>query len=353
MKDFNKNSELIAKFLAGESSLTEKEELFARTKEDRENQAFFEDMEEVWKNVEGAESSPFEADMDAAWAKIDEGVRNQESGVSGGTSGFENEARVVEMRPRKFRWSMAAAVLALLAAGAWWMGQGVPEPVLVAVQTVEGEQKEINLPDGSTVWLNENSRLAYLEDFTKRDVELEGEAFFDVERSEEHPFQIMSGDATTTVLGTSFNVRAYPNEEQVEVTVETGTVELAVAKKKADKIEKVKAVRLPAGTSGVVYKKEEKVEKVEEKISNAISWKTMRLDFDEDSMKEVISILERHFDADIQVSNNMIFDCPYTSSFDQPNLDEILMVIGASVGFEVEKNGGAYELVGNGCPPNN
>jgi ferric-dicitrate binding protein FerR (iron transport regulator) len=362
VKDFDHNSDLIAKFLAGESSLAEKEELFAWTKESQENKAFFESMEDVWNMTEGAEPSPFEADMGSAWAAIDDATAVQQQPkewveMDSPDIFQEHKAadlangKVVQMRPRKFRWSIAAAVLVLLAAGVWWMGQGANAPTMVAVQTAVGEKKEINLPDGSTVWLNENSKLAYHEDFEKRNVELEGEAFFDVERNEASPFKIQSGDATTTVLGTSFNVRAYPQEAKVEVTVETGVVELAVADKAKNTVKET--VRLPKGTSGVVYKKEKKVEKVEEKISNANSWQTLRLEFDEDSMKDVISILERHFGTNIEVSNSLIFECPYTSSFDQPNLDEILMVIGASVGFEVEKKGNIYELVGEGCKPNN
>ena len=354
VKDFDQYSELIAKFLAGESSLAEKEELFSWTKEDQANQQFFEEMEQVWSMTEGADTSPFEADMDTAWAMIDQStvsssqsaVRSRQSAI-GGQSFDQSSAKVIPLSKKFSRWSIAAAILLLAAFGLWWMGQQPRVPLMVEVQTVEGEKKEIPLPDGSKVWLNENSKLSYPENFAERNVALEGEAFFDVEPMEESPFTISSGEATTSVLGTSFNVRAYPKEEKIEVTVETGTVALAVTNQAAT------TVKLPAGTSGIVHKKEATVERVEEKLQNAVAWKTLKLDFDEDLMKDVITTLERYFGTEIKVSNEMILECRFTSPFDQPNLDEILEVVSASVGVEIKKDGSYYILMGNGCEPDN
>ncbi|HFA49099.1 MAG TPA: DUF4974 domain-containing protein [Bacteroidetes bacterium] len=349
MKEFDKYSVLIGKFFAGEASLAEKEDLFAWTKKDPANRAFFEETEQVWKMVDGAETTPFEADMDSAWAKIDAAVDTPEYGsqptalqVENGTAG--RSAKVVPLPKRMMRWSIAAAVLALLGLGLWWANRSAPQqPAFVEIQTLENEKKEITLPDSSHVWMNENSKIAYDQHFAKRKINLEGEAFFEVERMEESPFEIRSGEATTTVLGTSFNVRAYPKEEKIEVTVKTGKVALAVTKKEAS------AVILPAGTSGIVYKKEKKVEKVEAKSANADAWKTLRLDFDETPMKEVVLTLERYFGKEIKVANKAMLNCPYTSTFDQPDLDGILSVIGGSLGFEaVEKNGG-YIIEGGSC----
>lgn len=352
VKDFDQYSELIAKFLAGESSLSDKEALFAWTQEDEANRQFYEEIEQVWNMTNGADAAPFDTDLDDAWAKIDRGTGPSANQLPTNLPPLPEElepssARIVPLSKRIQHWRVAAAILLLAVAGLWWTTQQTAAPSLVEIQTLSGEKKEISLPDGSHVWLNENSRLVYAEDFTIRNLNLEGEAFFAVERMEESPFTISSGEATTQVLGTSFNVRAYPLEENIEVTVETGKVALALAANAEA------AVELPAGTSGIVIKKEERVERIEEKISNALAWKTLKLDFDDDPMEEVISTLERYFGTEIIVTDQRINACPYTSTFDQPDLDSILDIIGASVGFEVRKEGAKYFLEGGGCQLDN
>ncbi len=345
MKDIDKYSELIAKFLAGDSSLAEKEKLFAWTSAEEEHQEFFEQMEQVWNMAEGADTSPFEADMDAAWSKID---NETSSAVSESAKDFDRSAtKIIPLSKRIVRWSVAAAILLLVGAGLRWLAQGSDSPTYVEIETHENEKKEILLPDGSQIWLNENSKIVYDEKFVERKIELAGEAFFEVEHLDKKPFEIISGGATTTVLGTSFNVRAYPKEEKIEVTVETGTVALATTNNTAA------PVKLPAGTSGVVYKKEKRVEMVEDKISNATSWKTMHLTFDETLIKDVITTLERFFGTEIQVSNEMIYECTLNSTFDNPDLNEILDVIGASIEVDIQKNHETYLLVGKGCRPDN
>ncbi len=345
MKDFDKYSELTAKFLAGESSLPEQEELFAWTSAEQEHQAFFEQMEQVWKVAEGAAAPPFEADMEAAWSKIDD--KTSEAVPENTGDHYRSATKVIPLSKRIVRWSAAAAILLLCGAGLWWIAQSSSSPVYAEIETPENEKKEMLLPDGSQVWLNGNSKIVYNQNFAERKVELEGEAFFEVEHLGGKPFEIASGGATTTVLGTSFNVRAYPAEEKIEVTVETGKVALAIANDAAPPVE------LPAGTSGVVFKKEQRIERVEEKINNATSWKTMQLTFDETLIKDVITTLERFFGTEIQVSNEMIYECTLNSTFDDPDLNEILNVIGASIDVDVQKSREAYLLVGKGCRPDN
>ena len=93
--------------------------------------------------------------------------------------------------------------------------------------TFKNDIRLISLPDGTRVWLNQNSQLEYPEHFSdnERNVSLKGEAFFEVKRDPSRPFVITSGVIKTTVLGTSFNIKAY-NEKQPEVNVRTGKVKV-------------------------------------------------------------------------------------------------------------------------------
>ena len=338
MNLIEKYSELTAKYLAGETAPTEEQELFAWADADPANQRLFEELVATWAIADGTVAAPFEADTATAWKKV-------ESAISKGNSlAVERPApKVVSLSKIIRRWSVAAAVLFAVAAATWWLNRQPEQAQLVEVQTLDHEKKLVTLPDSSHVWLNENSRLVYNPRFEQRHVTLEGEAFFEVERLVEHPFEITSGDATTTVLGTSFNVRAYPAEEKIEVTVKTGKVALAVTKKKDS------PVLLTPGETGVFDKKEEKVEVATLELDNADAWKTQKLAFDDEKMAQVVASLERYFDVDIEVSDAALLECPYTSNFDQPDLDAILTVIGSTIGFEFSKKEGRYLLAGKGC----
>lgn len=126
--------------------------------------------------------------------------------------------------------SIAAAAVVLLAVGlALFYQRGITNLVnpvqQVAANCKAGEHRQISLPDGTKVWLSPSSRIIYPNRFeNKREVSLSGEAFFEVVHDTKHPFIISSGRMRTVVLGTSFNVRAYPKAPSVEVTVVSGKV---------------------------------------------------------------------------------------------------------------------------------
>lgn len=318
--------------------------MFAWTDADASHQRLFEEWTQVWALTEGAATSPFEADLGAAWAKVDAAISEGKP-----LQAERPSTKIVHLSKTMRRWSVAATILLGIAAFAWWMNHSKPaEAQLVEVHTFDHEKKQVTLPDSSHVWLNENSKLAYDPSFEKRHVNLEGEAFFEVERIVERPFEISSGNATTTVLGTSFNVRAYAAEEKIEVTVKTGKVALASNKTKGS------PVLLTPGETGVFDKKEEKVTVAVREEENADAWKTQQLRYDDDKMAQVIASLERYFNVKIEVSNPALLECPYTSSFEpqgngQPELEVILAVIGSTIGFEFSKIDGQYLLTGKGC----
>lgn len=349
MNHFDKYSELIAKQLAGQASPNELQELSAWAASDPAHQQYVEDLSEAWALAGEAPAAPFEPDLDAAWLRIEAGIGEGQDQAPA-TQPEPIVRAIYPGRQGRHRLWAAAAAIALCAVAAWWLLGKTPTlaaPELVEVKTGTGQKQAITLPDGSEVWLNENSRLAYAPIFEARNVVLEGEAFFEVEKMPNRPFEITTGGATTTVLGTSFNVRAYPAEGKVEVTVKTGKVALAQTKRKES------PVYIAPGESGVFDKQSEKVTVAVKEIENADSWKTLRLSFDDEKMADVITSLERYFGVEIETENPLILDCPYTSSFEEPNLDHILTIIGSTIGFEFTAQGNRYVLSGKGCAPSN
>lgn len=282
---------LIGKYLSGNMSASEKEELMSWAEAETSNQKVLDEMIEVWGTTADAEPS-FEPDVEAAWSKVDKRLPSVDIRQPSGT-------KLRSLKGGRRSWlQIAAAVVLVLMATWWWTAQPQNE-VWVAVNTEDGDVKTINLPDGSEIWLNAFSRLSYPKTFTNRQVKLEGEAFFDVARKEDSPFVIYSGEAKTSVLGTSFNVRAYPEESIIEVSVTSGEVAFEEQQGKAKVI-------LEKNTSAILNKKDSTIVKVEEPISNVTSWKTQVFNFKDLPLKEVFKIFERHFGVRFEIENKRI-----------------------------------------------
>ena len=146
------------------------------------------------------------------------------------------------MQPRKGgnirRWAISMIAILVIASCLFIVrnivgprnAAAVKHAVQSQVTTKPGSKTHIQLPDGSTVWLNASSDLTYGENFGKelREVNLTGEAFFDVAKDPEHPFIIHTKVVDVKVLGTAFNVRSYPNDANTETSVIRGSVEVTV-----------------------------------------------------------------------------------------------------------------------------
>ena len=326
--------ELTARVLAGDLPEQERRAFLADLQQNPEHQKLFEEMEALW-SMTGEYPLEINADLDQAWEKVE--TKLAPTAII---------SPIKRKRSSKFIWirAAAAAILLLLAATFAWqqLNQPTIQPTIV-FQTQSDEQKSITLPDGSKVWLNEQTKLSYESDFNERIVHLEGEAFFDVEKRNGEPFEIKSGGASTLVLGTSFNVRAYPKENQIEVTVQTGKVAVREEKKATN------AVSLDAGQSAVYIKKENKFVAQEKADNNATSWKTRQLSFDNLELKEVISAVERYFDVEIDVENEEVLKCHFIGKFSNPKLEEVIKAIEITLRLTTEQNSQQYLFKGDSC----
>jgi len=154
---------------------------------------------------------------------------------------------------------------------------------------------EYALPDGSFVTLNSNSKLVYPKHFkgNTREVTIYGEAFFDVKPNPEKPFIINAGNARVKVVGTSFNVSAYPETETVEVVVKTGKVQ--VTNKNAEALSDANQVFLIPGEKGTLFNKSSILEKSQNSNLNYLAWKTRDFIFNDMPLNEVFQCLAKIF----------------------------------------------------------
>lgn len=333
------NSNKIAKYLSDNIDSREREELFAWIKENPENKTLFEESVEVWETTEGSELN-FQPNTDRAWEKMDSRLQNARK------SDKTDEAIIRPISSRR-TWLRIAAAVVLLGL-AWWFTQTGTDNGTIERQTVAQEKTTIDLPDGTKVWLNQNSTLSYKKLFDKRVVNLEGEAFFDVAKMNGKPFEIFAGNSKTKVLGTRFNVRAYSKEERVELMVEEGKVEFSAENKPTE------SILLTADEYGIYTKETQRIEKAELAKINAAAWQKGALRFNNTRMEEVIESLERYYDIEIAVTNKAIYNCKWdnTVTYQQPNLDSIIYQIKYAtsdvIDIQYQKNR-IYTISGEGC----
>ena len=335
MNNIQKYVDLIAKKLSGNASTPEVEALRTWRKQAPENEQLFQETQELWQLSKDYVDAPLEVDNQAAWQKIEAATSNS----------------ITSKTVSKSKWGLWAIVLLLGSLGAYFFWneedksneeQEIPTEnttIPIAYQTKAGEKVELTLPDGSQVWLNEQSSLEFIAEFQTRKVNLKGEAFFDIQRDEVRPFEIHTGYAKTRVLGTSFNVRAYPEEEKVEVTVETGKVQLLG-------INGDQKMELTRGLSGAYDKLTHEVQ--EKTVSNALAWREERLAFDNTPMPQVEEALERYFGVDLALAPN-IAKCDFNGTFEEPALQDILEILAFSMELEIDSTAAGYELRGEGC----
>ena len=242
---------------------------------------------------------------------------------------------------RFYKYAAVVFVALLLGSIGYYIGFVNQKPAQT-YQIVTAEKQVLNeyvLPDGSVVTLNWNSQLEFPEQFSDsiREVSITGEAFFDVKPNPDKPFVINAGNAQVKVLGTSFNVSAYPANEIVEVVVETGKVQ--VIRKIPDLQTTINDVLLVPGEKGTLYSKSNLLEKSVNANPNFIAWKTHDLIFNEVPLKEVIQCLEKVYHTDIQLLEPELNHLVYTGHFDQKPVDFVLDVIRLTFNLNLsEKN---------------
>ena len=331
----------IASYLKGELSAEEERELLVWAEAQPENRQLLDNAVRIWQ-VTGRQPEAFQPDVEAAWQRFRQQIEGEQ------TLGTRNQERG---RPAKIQplWSLlrvAAAVLGLVSLGYWAITYLQPDEKQWVVQQTGNGRKVVQLADGSRVQLSQNSTLRYGKTFgeePERTVYLTGEAFFEVARNPERPFVIRSARARTQVLGTSFLVRAYPQEAKEVVSVLTGRVSVSPEGKNEAK----PTLLLPGERATVAG--DLAVLKTSIPDTNFWAWKTNRLTFADTPLQTVLATAETHFGGRFRVENDNILNCRFTGTFEQATLTEFLDVVTVSLNLTYVQRENEYVLSGTGC----
>ena len=229
-----------------------------------------------------------------------------------GTPGETKDTKTVQLNPMRWGLRIAAGLLLLLVAGF-----AALQVSNVSTYAARGQQATVTLPDGSTVTLNADSKLAYnkLTWGLNRKVSLEGEAFFEVEKGS--TFAVNSPQGTTTVLGTSFNV--YDRPDGFTVKCSTGKVKVAMTGEKAP-------VTLTPG-EGVTTTEGSKRQMLAFEAATANTWIGGTIEFREKPFRYVVAAFERQFDVTVVLAPQSIGDALYTGFIDGNDRDVSLRLI--------------------------
>lgn len=315
--------DLIGKVLTGEASPDDEVRLRQWEQEHPDHRDYVSGHRKIFEQA-GSIRVQHQFNTDAAWLKVREQLRR------------DNQRFL--FTPRR----IAAAIAALLGVGLILFQVNKPEPV----EIVRADQQTLHdtLPDGSKAFLNKNTTLSYTYDNRKkaRVVKLSGESFFEVKHEADRQFVIEAEDLRIEDIGTSFNVKAYPGSDTVEVAVQDGEVHMYIPGQDG--------LHLVAGEAAIYTHSDHLFTRLEKADTNVLAYKTGILSFRNTYLKSIIDKINDLYDARIRLDNPDIASCRMTVNFQGENVDTMVDVIAETLNLTVTRKQGEIILSGIGCP---
>lgn len=215
-------------------------------------------------------------------------------------------------------WSVAAVaivLLGLITVTAYWQGSRQIQSNFsdIVVEAPLGSKTKLTLPDGSTVWLNAGSKMVYSQGFgvSDRRLAFQGEGYFEVEKNDEMPFLVQTHDVNVTVVGTKFNFRNYPEDEEAVVELLEGKVALE------NQLKEESVRYLSPNEKMVLHKATGEMDITSTKVKEATLWTENILLFDEDLLPDIIRKLERSYHVQIEIENEDLKQTRFYGQFNQ------------------------------------
>ena len=325
--DRNKSIKLkIIAYLDGELDEQGMQEIVAWIAKSTGNARYYAGIKDLWETALMDASQI--AGTEKEWEKLAGKISHRRTG---------NHFRFFSMLNRLNMVQMAAMLAAGLLIG-WLVSYDRigDTPAWITASAPKGSVSKIILPDQTEVFLNAGSEIRYAFEGTgsKREVILDGEAWFNVLRNDKNPFLVHTGFYTVKVLGTAFNVKAYRSDNSVTTTLESGTIQVA----SSDQMKLKEDIILKPGDQ-LVYGKNRKqiqIRQVDPKFYT--SWKDNKLEFIKMGLDELIVLLERKYGVEIEVTDNSILQYHYSGTIKNETILEILEIIQHTLPIRYEIN---------------
>ena len=279
---------LIEKFISGNATADEEKNLYLWIKENPENRKLFFREKDFWEaaNLNSPRLNDLEFD---SWIEL------------------QDRILAPGQKVHRLKEILRVAAIVIFALGAGWLGHysysenifSKTEAEQKTVEAFKGQVKEIFLADGTHVWLNSDSKLSFPSDFNEnsREVELSGEAFFEVTANEESSFLVKTKNHTVKVTGTQFNVCEYPESKIIETTLVEGKVKILTGNIIKD---------LKPGQQSSFNTETAQIRISETDFEIYTAWKEGRYDFKNESVCKVFRIIERWWDVKIDYPEEVL-----------------------------------------------
>jgi len=326
----NDMDDLIGKVLAGEATAQEQETVLLWRKQSEANEKYFHQLKHIFERA-GHTTVQVEFDTDAAWNK----VKNQLN---------KSDGKVIPIsRTPYFSPLRVAATVFLLVAISLVIYLKTAPPVQTLALKSEITTRQDTLPDGSTAFLNKKTELKF--EYNPREktrkVKLKGEAYFTVKHEEEKPFIIEVDDILVRDIGTEFNLKAYPDNDTIEIVVTHGEVQFYT---KEDP-----GLNLKAGDKAIYIKRTKEFYRIEKPDTNTLAYKTKVFSFNNTDLRSVVSLLNEVYNSKIILASESLYACKLTANFKEDNPEIIVEVIAETMGLELTKKNDQFILSGKGC----
>ena len=243
-----------------------------------------------------------------------------------------------KIRLRRMVWLVqrVAAVLfvpILVLSAYLWMQGGKKEVRMLEVRTNPGVVSMFNLPDGSRVWLNSASSLKYPSDFVadSREVELEGQGYFEVTHDASQPFIVHAGqEYEVEVLGTTFNVAAYADDDLIETTLVEGSVSVHVQSIGGQELSR----RIKPNEKATFTKTTRKLDVEAVNTDHETAWKNGEILFRNHPMSQVLKVLSRHYHVKFMVKDSVVLNSIITAKFKNEQLPQVMEYLRLASGIK-------------------
>lgn len=215
------------------------------------------------------------------------------------------------------------------------------------VETSTGQIILKVLPDGTKVWLNAQSKLEYPSGFGKtREVELQGEAFFDVAKDKNRPFIVHAEGIAIRVLGTTFNIKSYPGDPSIATTLVEGKVLIEIEEQG---LTQDKKIELKPNQQAIFSRESKDIALIDVDAQRYASWTDGSLVFEDDQVYDVLKTLERWYGVNIHVEEESNLTCRLTARIDKESITETLELLKSITGIRYSIEGNEVSIEGKVC----
>lgn len=326
--------ELISTYLSeglGPEELTDLENWL---KASPDNQQHFQRMRETWFSSIGANEEK-RYNKEAAF--------NRFIAKTGKIQEKQHTARRHSLH-KYFYGAAAVTLLCIISFASYWSGseQVKKQFAEMVIEAPLGSKTKLHLPDGTLVWLNAGSTISYSQGFgvEERKLALSGEGYFEVTHNKQLPFEITTKELQLRVLGTKFNFRNYPDDEEVTVSLLEGKVSLTNHLKNND------LCFLEPDQKAILNKKDGKLKVSSAEAQYAAEWTNGFLFFDEELLPDIIKELERSYNVKIYIKDESLKTFRFYGNFirKEQTIQEILDMLASTGKLEYEVNGKEVQL---------